>query len=260
MEIPTSIREPKNKNPNVLLIYGIPKSGKTEITSQLPNSLLLELEPGGADYVTGRVMELNNPKEFNDFLGLIESSPTKVCDYLIVDTTSRMDEWSEVMGTYRYMNKAQGQKFNRGKDGKPLNHLDPTFETVHELPNGNGYQHSRNVMTDWYDRLTNLITNGKVSHIILISHVRDKLIESKNGDTVDTIDISLTGKVKSIYASRVDAVGFFHRKGKQGFINFDNDYKVVCGGRCAHLDGEILISEKGEDGKITTFWDKIYLK
>lgn len=260
MEIPNTPREPKNKNPNVMLIYSVPKAGKTTIVSQLSNSLLLELEPGGADYISGRIMEINNPKEMEETFQLLEKSPSLVADYLIIDTISKWDEQSEIVGTYKYMNKPQGKKFNRDEKDQPIRHTDPRFETVHELPNGNGYQHSRTVMTDWYDRILNLIPTGKVKHIILLAHIRDKQIETKRGDIVDAIDINLTGKVKSIYASRVDAVGFFYRKDKQGILNFNNDYKVVCGGRCAHLDGEIVISEKLENGTIKTYWDKIYLK
>lgn len=260
MEIPNTPREPKNKNPNVMLIYSVPKAGKTTVTSRLSDSLFLELEPGGADYVTGRVMDVNNPKEFEEALQLLEKSTEKVCEYLIVDTVTKMDEWSEIVGTYKYMNKPQGKKFNRDDKDQAIRHTDPRFETVHELGQGYGYQHSRTVMTDWYDRILNLIPTGKVKYIILVAHVKDKLVETRKGDVVDTIDINLTGKVKSIYASRVDAVGFFYRKDKQGILNFNNDYKVVCGGRCAHLDGEIVISEKLEDGTIKTYWDKIYLK
>lgn len=262
MEFPT-IREPKNKNPNVMILYSMPKAGKTTITSQLKDSLILELEPGGGDYVTGRIMEINNPKEWEEALKLLESSSTKVCEYLIVDTTTKLDEYSEIVGTYKYMNKPQGKKFNReggSESGAIIRHTDPRFETVHELGQGFGYQHSRTVMTDWYDRLLNLIPTGKVKYIILVAHVKDKLIETRKGDIIDSIDINLTGKVKSIYAARADAIGFFYRKDKQGFINFNNEYKVVCGGRCAHLDGEILISEKQSDGKIVTFWDNIYIK
>lgn len=263
MELPTYRAEPKGVNPNVLLLYGTPKSGKTKITSQLEDSLILELEPGGGDFVPGRFMEINNPKDFNEALGLIESSPTKVCTYLIVDTITKLDEWSEYVGTYDYMEKAQGKKFNRfGEPGKEtkITHKDPRFETVHVLPNGNGYQYSRNVMSTWYDRLLNLIPAGKVDHIILVAHIKDKMIETKRGDVVDAIDLNLTGKVRTNYAARVDAIGFFYRKDKQGILNFDNDYKVVCGGRCPHLDGEFVISEKMEDGTIKTYWDGIYLK
>jgi prolyl oligopeptidase PreP (S9A serine peptidase family) len=260
MEIPKTNRKPKSINPNTMIIYSTYKAGKTVICSQLVNHLMVELEPGGADYVESRVIEINKASEFNNLLDTLEKSKEKVCDYLIVDTTTKLDEWSEIVGTYDFMSKMQGKKFNRNEKGEVIYHTSKEFETIHSLPNGNGYQFSRNVMVDWYDRLLNLITLKKVSHIILLAHIKDKQIESKSGNLVDTIDINLTGKVKSIFASRVDAIAYFYRKGKQGILNFSNDYKVVCGGRCRHLTGEIVVSEKQDDDSIKTYWDRIYLK
>jgi len=258
MELVTEITKPKFINPRTLLIYSKPKCGKTAISSGLKNHLILELEVGGAGYIEGRIQEINKASEFIEVLTTIRNSPEQVCEYLIVDTVTKMDEWSEIVGTYYYMDKAQGQKFNRDARGNKLTHVDKRFESVHEIGNGFGYQHSRNVMLEWYDMLNDLISTKKVKYLILLAHIKDKLIESKSGDTVEAIDINLTGKVKSIYASRVDAIGYFYRKEKDGFLSFDNDYKVISGGRCSHLNGEIKISEKQEDGSIKTFWEKIY--
>jgi len=263
MELVKEVRKPKDINPNMQIIYSVPKAGKTTIVSHLPNHLILELEPGGANYIEGRVQEISKASEFNEVLKLIANSPDKVCDYLVIDTITRLDEWSEIVGTYNYMQKPQGKKFNRiGEDanGKMIYHTDVRFETVHSLGQGFGYAHSRAVMNDWYDALLNLVITGKVKHIILLAHVKDKLVESRNGDSVETIDINLTGKVKSIYASKVDAVGHFYREDGKGFISYNNEYKVVCGGRCPHLDGSIQVSEKMPDKTVKVDWGKIYLK
>lgn len=266
-ELTKEVRSPKSVNPRIQIIYSVPKAGKTSIISQLPNHLILELEPGGADYVTGRVQEIYKPTEFNAAIDAILSSKEKVCDYLIIDTITRLDEWSEVVGTYNFMNKSQGKKFNRelDKSGQPIEskkifHTDARFETVHSIGQGYGYAHSREVMVNWYDKLLEMIANDKVQYIILLAHVKDKLVESKNGDSVESIDINLTGKVKSIYASKVDAIGHFYREDGKGYISYDNEYKVVCGGRCTHLDGSILISEKQPDKSIKTYWENIYIK
>lgn len=263
MELVTEVRKPKFLNPRVLLAYSVPKAGKTTIISQLPNHLILELEPGGADYVSARVQEINKAKEFTETLAAIAASKTKVCEYLVVDTITKLDEWSEIVGTYNYMNRPQGKKFNRVgevESGAVIPHTDKRFETVHDLGQGYGYRHSREVMTDWYDKLMELITLDKVTYIILLAHVKDKFVEARNGDSVESIDINLTGKVKSIYASRVDAVGHFYREDGKGYLSFNNEFKVVCGGRCPHLDGSILVSEKMPDKSIKTYWENIYLK
>ena len=45
-----------------------------------------------------------------------------------------------------------------------------------------------------------------MKHIILLAHVKDKFLESKGGELVQSIDLNLTGKVKGIYSSKVDAI------------------------------------------------------
>lgn len=257
IELPTKVREPKAVNPHTLLIYAPPKTGKTTIVSQLKDSLILELERNGGDYVSGIILDIDKPSDFNRALDAIEVSEKKY-KYLIIDTLTQLDIWSEIVGTYNFMKKSQGKKFNREGDipnGQMIMHTDPRFESVHELPNGFGYVHSRNQMIDWYERIITL-----ADHIIFICHVKETMIESKNGDTVESKDINLTGRVKSIIASRVDAIGILSRKDGKGYLNFSNEYKIVSGGRCRHLDGEILISEKQPDGSIKTFWENIYKK
>jgi len=254
--LPKERREAKETVPRSLLIYSLPKAGKTTIVSQLEDSLILECEPGGADFVSGRVLDIESPGQLASAISEIENAgrPYK---YIIVDTMTRLDEWSEIVGTYNYMEKPQGKRLNREGDmpgGKLISHTDKRFVTVHELPNGNGYQYSRTQMLYWYNRLSML-----APHVIFLAHVRDKYLESSStGEVVESIEISLTGKVKSIIASRVDAIGYLYRKGNQGILNFKNENNVTCGGRCSHLNNEIVISEKQDDGSIATYWEKIY--
>lgn len=262
MSLITEIREPKFINPRIQLIYSVPKAGKSTIVSKLENHLILELEPGGGDFVSGRIQDIKKASEFTNVLNEIKNNETKVCEYLIIDTVTKLDEWSEIVGTYDYMKKSQGKKFNREGDepgGKMILHTDKRFETVHTLGQGYGYQYSRSVMTDWYDDFLEIIDLGKATYIILLAHVKDKMVESRNGDTVEQIDINLTGKVKSIYASRVDALGHFYREKDKGFISYNNEYKVLCGGRCPHLTDSIEVSEKQPDSTIKTFWNNIYI-
>ena len=144
MELVQEIRKPLMQSPVIQILYGSPKSGKTTIISQLKNHLILELEPGGANYISGRIQQINKPSEFNEVLDLIMKSETLVADYLIIDTITKLDEWSEIVGTYAYMSKSQGQSFNKVgllKTGKMIMHNEKEYDTIHTLPNGFGYQH-----------------------------------------------------------------------------------------------------------------------
>jgi len=266
MEIPTAERKAINVNPNIMIIYSLPKAGKTSICAKLKNHLIIELESGGADYISGRIVDVPKATLFTELLNEIKASDKKICDYLVIDTITRLDEYSEIVGTYMYMNKSVGSKFNLkyevGGDihiatGK-LKHTDPEFETVHEIPNGYGYQYSRTIMSNWYNQMLELVTLKKVKHIIMLAHIKDKFLESKTGEAVQAIDLNLTGKVKGIYSSKVDAIAYFVRKKDKGYLSFQNKENIICGGRCNHLNGEILISET-KDNDIITHWDKVFI-
>lgn len=258
IELPKGKRKPLSKNPHIMLIYSKPKVGKTTIVSQLEDSLLIEHEPHGADFVEANVIEINKPSELNQLFDKIEAAG-KPYKYLIIDTITKWDEWSEIVGTLNYMKKPQGKKFNLKDEKNPtkgrFSYTDPEFESVHELGNGAGYAHSRSVMSDWYNRINEL-----ADHIILLAHVKDKFVATERGDTIEATDISLTGKVKFIYCTRVDAVGMLTKEGDTCVLNFDNENNSIVGGRCEHLHGKIVISERQPDGSIKTYWDRIFKK
>lgn len=259
VEIPKETRKAVSENPQMIIIYSLPKAGKTTICSKLEDHLIVELEPGGANYVEGRIIDIGLAKDFNELLDQIKASETKVCKYLVIDTITKLDEYSEIVGTYDYMAKPIGKSFNViPESGKRVNHLDKRFQTVHEIGQGYGYQYSRNVMLNWYDRLLELVHLGKVDHVIMLAHIKDKFIESKTGETVESIDLNLTGKVKSSFSARADAIGYMIRKGTNAYLSFGSEKKVICGGRCKHLNGEILISEFTKEGEIITHWDNIF--
>jgi hypothetical protein len=261
MELPLLAKKPTSINPNILLIYSPPKTGKTTICASLPKSLILECEPPGASFVEANYIDLHKASEFNQALDLLDKTDPGTYDYIIVDTASRLSDWSEIVGTYNYMTSSQGKSFNREGDvpnGKMIPPTDPRYDTVHSLGNGAGYKWSRDVMSYWYERLHALVSSKKIKAVIILCHQKDKILESKSGNVVESFDIDLTGKVKGIYCSRADAVGYMYRKGKDCFINFNNENKSIMGGRSNHVEGEILISTKNEDGSITTFWEKIF--
>lgn len=250
--LPKTPRKAVAVNPHTILLYGKPKVGKTSITAQLPNSLLVELEAGGADFVDANVIQANNPNEFEAICNQIIADGCPY-DYVIFDSSTRLDEWSEIVGTFNYMDKNQGKNFNRDLKGQKLHPKDPKFETVHSFREG--YMHSRQQMNDWFNLMSKC-----AKHVVILAHIKDKFVESKAGDTVEASDINLTGKVKSNYCIRVDSVGHLHREGDKAFINFNTEFSSICGGRAKHLKGDILISERQEDDSIKTYWENIYIK
>ena len=244
------IVEPTDEQLTSLLLYGLPKTGKSTILANLTinetNSLVISTDPKGYHFLKARVKQVDDYKEFNKLLEELADSKLK---YLIIDTVTQLDIWSEIVGTYVYMKSVQGKSFNRDGKGNPILYGDDGFTSVYNLANGAGYQYSREVMMEWFRKFQKI-----AERVILVAHVKDKRVESKLQDIVDVADINLTGKVKSIWSSVVDGIGFVYRDKTECYISFEAKQDVIAGCRLARLSNQnVMIS----DGK-TVNWDKIY--
>ena len=110
----------------------------------------------------------------------------------------------------------------------------------------------RQSFNDYFNKISAL-----ADHIILIGHIRDKMIESA-GKEVSAKDLDLTGKIRSIVCAKADAIGYICRSGKEGdkvTVNFETSDTVLCGSRCEHLKGKKFEFEGGPD---KFDWSKIY--
>lgn len=57
---PTASRPPLRVNPDVLVLVGAPKIGKTTTVACIPDSMVLEIDPRGGDYASGRFYDFDN--------------------------------------------------------------------------------------------------------------------------------------------------------------------------------------------------------
>lgn len=236
--LPTKKIIATKKNPRLLLLYGAPKVGKTTLAASLDNSLLLDIEDG-SDYVDGIKLKVTN------ILHLVEIKEeilkqNKPYKYIVVDTATELENWAEAWGTHLYKESTIGRNFKG--------------DSVLLLPNGAGYFWLRIAYSKALD-----IIKEMAEHIILVAHVRDKMLVDKKGFEVSTSDLDLTGKLKSITCSKADAVAFIYRKivgSEQGKpiselrVNFGTNMEVVAGSRCQHLIGQDFIFD----------WNKIFIE
>jgi len=88
--IPGKPEPPKRTEPRSIIIYSAPKIGKTAITAQLPDSLLVEHETGGADAVSARCIEVFNPNDILPLLAQVATDDT--IDTLVIDTITKWDK------------------------------------------------------------------------------------------------------------------------------------------------------------------------
>jgi hypothetical protein len=242
--IPIAPVPPSRRNPQLSLLYGPPKGGKTTIAALLPDSLILELEPAGADFVTARKIDIRDMAHLQAVLAkliALREAGTPACRRLVIDT---IDEVEALCDPYAL---AQYKKSVLGKDFQGT--------SIVELPQGAGYGRLREAMGE-----TLWLFCKAAEECVLLGHVREKYIERKGQQEVAAQDVALTGKVRAIVASRCSSIGYVWRNfADQVRINFKTSDTINCGSRCQHLTGqEILISER-VDGVVRAYWDKYFL-
>lgn len=248
-----------------LVIISIPKMGKGTILGRFTeenNAIVFDLEKGGYEYINARKLSIYESNEtsaikayenYMKYRKALFDAKGKYT-YLIIDGLSDLDLLSEIGGTLMYMNSIIGKKFNRANDGTTLQYGHPDFKSVLTLPDGAGYAHTRK----WF--LDQIEIFRQISPFrIYAAHVADKYIKDTNREEVIGSELSLTGKLKTIFASKVTALAKLMAEGDKRFLNFDvvND-SIIAGSRNPKLHGKILISEKLKDGTIATYWKSIY--
>ena len=152
------------------------------------------------------------------------------------------------------MDSVMGKTFNRS-GGERLKYGDKSFVLVENfLKEGGGYKWTR----EWFMQQIEIFKQI-APHRIFAAHVSDKLIRDSQKDEVMGSEISLTGKLKTIFASKVTSLAKLIADGDKRYLNFEvmND-SIIAGSRNPKLTGKILISEKDKNGNIITHWDKIY--
>jgi len=240
--LPKEKTAPSEVNPKFLIIYGLPKCGKTSILTALPKCLIIDLEDG-TDYYSACAIKAKNLSDLDEIKKLLIANPNQY-DYVAIDTGTALEEIVMPLAVALF------QKLPIGKNYKGTD--------ITELPNGLGYKFTREA----FQQVINSFKNN-CKYFILTGHLKDKYL-TKDGNEFIGMELDLTGKLKSIISAKADAIGYLYRTGKKGNetrISFKANENIICGARCNHLSNQdILLAESDPDGKITYHWDKIYLK
>ena len=100
-------------SPQHLMVIGAPKTGKSTIMALLPNSGILNIEPGGIDgyRFLKHVAVTNDLKSLDEFKKLVgeaiawskANDNKKPYEYFIIDNMDVFEDWSEEQATTDYM-------------------------------------------------------------------------------------------------------------------------------------------------------------
>jgi hypothetical protein len=244
MELPFEKVPASQINPATLLLFGMPKVGKTKIISQLDNCLLIDLEKGSR-FVDATKVEIENFSQLKELKEALSASKiakgTKPYKYIAIDTVTELEDIVLPLAKILYMQTPMGKNFKE--------------DDVKKLANGAGYLYLREAFFAVIDSFKDYCDT-----LILIGHVKDKMIE-KEGQELTEKSVDLTGKIKSLTAAKVDAIGYMYAQGNQRIIDFSPSEEIIGGCRAKHLEGrKIVISDKAENGEINVNWNQIFIE
>jgi len=239
IELPKTKVPAETQDPKYLILFGLPKVGKTTILSTLDNNLILDFEDG-TTYVDALKIKIDNLSTLKETIKAIKDAG-KPYKYITIDTITAVEEMAKPIAINLY--RRSPMYSDRYAD----------VSDVTRLPNGSGYSFLRQAVESIVDLIA-----GAADNIIICGHVKDvSLNEGLDGSVKD---LDLTGKLKRILSARSDAIGFVHRDEDSNLcINFGQDGEVLTGARPKHLaNKDIIVAERNEDGTFTSHWERIY--
>ena len=241
--LPTTKIPATSENPKYLILYGLPKAGKTSCLAQLDNNLIIDLE-GGSTFIDALAIQCRTIQDLGEAAQAIRAKNTEVGHNfyrrITIDNATRLEDICLGFAATLY------RKTELGKNWKG--------DDVTTIPRGAGYKYLRDAVKKVIDMFKELC-----DEFILVGHVKDSITE-KDGGEVSAREIDLVGKLGKIVCGMADAVGYVYRKGNETHISFKGGTDdTIMEARAKHIAGkDIVIATGNEDGDITTYWDKIY--
>lgn len=265
MSDPIPIPSPRSgalrSNPHVLVMVGGNQIGKSAAVAALPDTFVLELQPGGADYLPSfwgmtREKELRDYKALRDVLAYLKAqreAGTPIAKRICLDHLSILDEWMWQAALDTFNDSALGRAY-AAKGNPPLKEV----TDLPGNPGSQGWTWLREELAVWHNRFL-----FAADEVIYIAHIRDKnVFKGTLQATVE--DINLTGKVaRKLFVDESSAVARCRRQ-KVGaedhfILNFKCDDSNIPASRCQHLTGREFVVGKSTSGGAPTFdWSEIY--
>jgi len=199
------------------ILAGLPKAGKTSLSASIPNSILLELERGGADRIDGWVQEIPDIATFRQaVVAAVEEPSIKA---LVIDSLDVISDWLEAEVAEKY-----------------------ELESISERKEGvNGFAVWKELRGKFEKLIGYLKTSGKLA--VLVAHSKEPRIDA-DGKVVVPAGIQVPGKLGSYIAAEADAIGHCYKKqvgnATQYFVSFQGGPLGTYGSRIPELEDKTI--------------------
>lgn len=203
------------------ILAGLPKAGKTSLSASIPNSILLELERGGADRIDGWVQEIPDIATFRQaVVAAVEEPGIKA---LVIDSLDVISDWLEAEVAEKY-----------------------ELESISERKEGvNGFAVWKELRGKFEKLIGYLKTSGKLA--VLVAHSKEPRIDA-DGKVVVPAGIQVPGKLGSYIAAEADAIGHCYKKQvgntTQYFVSFQGGPLGTYGSRIPELEDKTITLPK----------------
>jgi len=252
IQLPVEKTKATRVNPKTMVLFSLPKMGKTTAVSKLENCLIIDVEKG-SDFVDALKYDVIREAEARDvkpievlkeLIDEIKKANKKkggyVYKYIALDTVTALEDVVLPLANKLYKDTPMGRTWI-GND-------------VTTLPNGAGYRYTRMALSLVLSEIESLCDT-----FIILGHVKDKLVE-KDGEEMTERGLDLTGKSSSILCAQVDAIGYLFRDENKTIINFKPSTNLISGARSKHLKNQrIVVAEGDAEGNVTVDWSKIFI-
>ena len=241
--LPTQKVPATSTNPQYLVLYGLPKAGKTSAVAKLENNLIVDLE-GGSKFIDALAIQARTINDLGEIAQAIRAKNEEVghnfYKHITIDNATRLEDICMSYACTLYRQTELGKNW-KGTD-------------VTTLARGAGYKYLRDAVKKVIDMFKDLC-----DEFILIGHVKDSITD-KDGEEVNAKEIDLVGKLGKIVCGMADAVGYVYRKDNETHISFKSGGDgTIMEARARHIAGkDIVIATGNEDGFITTYWERVY--
>ena len=217
LELPIAPAKAKVKNPRFLILFGLPKSGKTTLAARLENNLIIDLE-GGSEFMDAMAVQARTSQDLKDIANSIylknQEVGHKFYKRITIDNSTQLEEICMDYAIDLYKRTPQGKNY-KGTDITTMEH-------------GAGYMWIRKAVKDMLHTFQSLC-----EEFILIGHTKDVNI-NESGEEVTKMTLDLAGKLSSIMEGESDAVGYVFRKGNKTIVSFKGG-GLISQARAPHL-------------------------
>lgn len=204
-------RKPISINPQLLLLYGAPKVGKTTMLSKLNDCLIIDTERG-ANMLEGYIESVTSRDELIELLLQLKESKDVKYKYIALDTIDKIAEWAEQRVC-----------------------AEESVRSLADLAFGKGYGLMREKVSKTIEAFLDV-----TEHLIIVGHRKPAFAVTDGSPIVIPESLDMTGKLKNIIMSRCDAVGYVFREEESLKVSFQANEAVEAGSRCEHLKGKII--------------------